>query len=181
MIIELSEDQQTIRQAVRDFARAEVAPRAADIDRSDEFPHDLVRMASDLDLMGMVIPEQYGGAGLDHICFALFIEEIAAESASFAVILDVHTSVGSEPILLAGTEEQKQRYLPELAKGRTLGAFALTEPDAGSDAAHLKTIAVRDGSGWRLTGTKTFITNMGVADVYIVIARTDPRIPALGD
>jgi acyl-CoA dehydrogenase len=176
MIIELTEEQRMIRDAVRDFARSEVAPRAAAIDHSDEFPSDLVQKAAQLDLLGIVIPEEYGGAGLDHVCFALFVEEIAAESGSLAVILDVHTSVGSEPILFAGTEEQKRRYLPDMAAGRKLGAFALSEPEAGSDAGNLKTTATRDGSGWRLNGTKAFITNMGVADVYIIMARTDPDV-----
>ncbi len=165
-----------IRDAVREFAQSEVAPRAAEIDETNEFPLDLVRKAAALDLLGIVIPEEFGGAGLDHVCFALFVEEIAAVSGTLAVILDVHTSVGSEPILLFGTEEQKRRLLPDMASGRKLGAFALTEPDAGSDAASLKTSAVRDGQGWRLTGTKTFITNMGVADIYIVMARSNPEI-----
>jgi alkylation response protein AidB-like acyl-CoA dehydrogenase len=177
MNIELTEEQKMIRDAVREFALSEVAPRAEEIDRSDEFPEDLVKKAAQLDLLGIVIPEEYGGAGLDHVCFALFIEEIAAESGSLAVILDVHTSVGSEPILFAGTAEQKQRFLPDMASGQKLGAFALTEPDSGSDAASLKTTAVRHGDSWRLKGTKTFITNMGVADVYIVCARTNPAIP----
>jgi alkylation response protein AidB-like acyl-CoA dehydrogenase len=172
MIIELSEEQQAIRDAVREFAQAEVGPRAAEIDRTSTFPSDLVEKAAAMDLMGIIIPEKYGGAGLDHVCFAVFIEEIAAESGTLAVILDVHTSVGSEPILFAGTEEQKQRFLPDMASGRKLGAFALTEPEAGSDAGSLKTAAVREAGGWRLTGTKTFITNVGEASVYIVLART---------
>jgi alkylation response protein AidB-like acyl-CoA dehydrogenase len=165
-----------IRDAVREFARAEVAPRAAEIDHSDEFPADLVRKAAELDLLGIAIPEEFGGAGLDHVCFALFVEEIAAESGSLAVILDVHASVGSEPILFAGTREQKERYLPRMAAGEMLGAFALSEPDAGSDAAGLTTTATSEGDGWRLNGTKTFITNMGVADVYIIMARTNPEV-----
>jgi alkylation response protein AidB-like acyl-CoA dehydrogenase len=175
VIVELTEEQRMIRDAVRDFARNEVAPRAEHIDHTDSFPTELVKMAAELDLLGIVIPEAYGGAGLDHVCFALFIEEIAAESGSLAVILDVHTSVGSEPILIAGTDEQKERFLPDMAAGRKLGAFALTEPDAGSDAGSLKTAAVREAGGWRVNGTKTFITNMGVADIYIVLARTDPQ------
>jgi alkylation response protein AidB-like acyl-CoA dehydrogenase len=175
MNVELTDDQIAIRDAVREFAREEVAPKAEEIDKEDEFPAELVAKAASLDLLGIVIPQEYGGAGLDHVCFALFVEEIAAESGSLAVILDVHTSVGSEPILLAGTEEQKQRYLPDMAAGRKLGAFALTEPNAGSDAGSLEMSASRDGDGWRLSGTKTFITNMGVADVYIVLARTDPN------
>jgi len=176
MIVELTEEQRLIRDAVRDFARSEVAPRAARIDQSDEFPADLVKQAAQLDLMGIVIPEEYGGAGLDHVCFALFVEEIAAESGTLAVILYVHTSVGSEPILFAGTEEQKQKYLPDMAAGRKLGAFALSEPGAGSDAGSLTTTAVRHGAGWRLNGVKTFITNMGVADIYIILARTSQEV-----
>ncbi len=175
--MELSEEQQMIRDAVREFARNEVAPRAEEIDRTDEFPADLVRKAAELDFLGIVIPEEYGGTGLDHGCFALFIEEIAAQSGSLAVILDVHTSVGSEPILFAGTEEQKRRLLPDMAAGKSLGAFALTEPNSGSDAGSLKTAARKDGSGWRLSGTKTFITNMGIADIYIVLARTNMQEP----
>lgn len=175
MIVELTEEQRMIRDAVREFAQAEVAPRAHEIDSLDEFPADLVRKAAELDLLGIVIPEEYGGAGLDHVSFALFVEEIASESGTLAVILDVHTSVGSEPILVVGTEEQKQKYLPPMASGDMLGAFALSEPDSGSDAGSLKTTATRDGDGWRLNGTKTFITNMGVADIYIVMARTNPE------
>ncbi|PZS00087.1 MAG: acyl-CoA dehydrogenase, partial [Chloroflexi bacterium] len=129
MIFELTEEQVMIRDGVREFAQGAVAPRAAEIDRTSEFPHDLVRQAAELDLMGIVVPEEYGGAGLDHICFALFVEEIAAYSGTLAVILDVHTSVGTEPILDFGTEDQKKTYLPALASGEILGAFALTEPE----------------------------------------------------
>lgn len=180
MNFELSEDQVMIRDAVRQFARNEVAPRAEEIDRSGMFPRHLVQQAAKMDLMGIVIPERYGGAGLDHVCFAIFIEEIAAVSGSLAVILDVHTSVGTEPILFFGTEEQKERFLPPLARGEQLAAFALTEPEAGSDAGGLKTTAVRDNGGWRLTGTKTFITNVGEADVYIVMARSNANPGARG-
>ncbi len=180
MIVELTEDQKAIRDAVREFVQETVAPRAAEIDASDQFPADLVEAAARLDLLGIVIPEEYGGAGLDHVSFALFVEEVAAESGSLAVILDVHTSVGSEPILFAGTEDQKRRYLPRMAAGSKLGAFALSEPEAGSDAASLQTTAVPDGDGWRLNGTKTFITNMGVADVYIVLARSNDHARAAG-
>jgi alkylation response protein AidB-like acyl-CoA dehydrogenase len=178
--VELSDEQTMIRDAVRDFARGAVAPRAAEIDRTDEFPADLVQQAAALDLLGIVVPEEYGGAGLDHICFALFVEEIAAVSGSLAVILDVHTSVGTEPILYFGSEEQKQCYLPRLARGEMLGAFALTEPESGSDAANLQTSASRDGSGWILNGTKTFITNVGVADLYVVMARSNDTPGARG-
>src|SRR5438270_868672 len=172
MKIELTEEQSMIRDAVRDFALGAVAPMADEIDQTGVFPADLIRQAADLDLMGIIVPAEYGGAGLDHICFALFVEEIAAVSGTVAVILDVHTSVGTEPILHFGTDEQKQRYLPALARGEKLAAFALTEPDYGSDAANLTASAVRKNGEYVLNGTKTFITNVGVADVYIVIART---------
>lgn len=173
MNLELSPEQSLIRDTVRDFARNVVAPRAEEIDREEHFPVDLVRRAAALDLMGIIVPEEYGGAGLDHVSFAVFVEEIAAVSGSLAVILDVHTSVGTEPILLFGNEEQKKRFLPKLASGEMLGAFALTEPDSGSDAASLRTTAVRRNGGWVLNGTKTFITNVGVADTYIVMARSN--------
>jgi acyl-CoA dehydrogenase len=176
----LTDDQQAIRDAVRDFAQGVVAPRAAAIDHDNLFPRDLVRQAAQLDLLGIVIPAQYGGAGLDHICFALLIEEIAAVSGTLAVILDVHTSVGSEPILDFGTEEQKKTFLPRLARGEWLGAFALSEPDYGSDAANLKTSALSIPGGYRLTGTKTFITNVGEADLYIAMARLDGEPGARG-
>lgn len=172
MNLELSDEQQMIREAVRDFARVVVSPRADEIDKSSEFPADLVRKAAELDLLGIVVPEAYGGAGLDHICFAILIEEIAAVSGTLAVILDVHTSVGTEPIVYFGTETQKQRYLPRLASGETLGAFALTEPDYGSDAANLQASAQRRGSEYVLNGTKAFISNVGEAGLYIVMART---------
>jgi acyl-CoA dehydrogenase len=177
---ELSDEQVMIRNVVRDFARNVVQPRAEEIDRTGIFPADLVKQAAQLDLMGIAIPEEYGGAGLDHVSFAIFIEEIAAVSGALAVILDVHASVGSEPILDWGTEEQKQRWLPRLASGELLGAFALTEPDSGSDAASLQATAERRGEGYVLNGTKTFISNMGVAGLYIVMARTNDQPRARG-
>ncbi len=173
MKFDLSDDQAAIRDAVRDFAQGVVAPQAAAIDHENRFPGDLVRQAAELDLLGIVIPSEYSGAGLDHICFALLIEELAAVSGTLAVIVDVHTSVGSEPILHFGSEEQKHRYLPRLARGEILGAFALSEPDYGSDAAHLVASARSVPGGYRLSGTKTFITNVGEAGLYIVMARLD--------
>ncbi len=168
----LTDDQEAIRDAVRDFAQGEVAPRAAQIDRDNVFPRDLVEAAAGLDLLGIVVPEQYGGTGLDHVCFALFVEEIAAVSGTLAVILDVHTSVGTEPIIAFGSDEQKQRYLPRLARGEYLAAFALSEPESGSDAASLTSSATLVDGCYRLNGTKTFITNVGEAGLYIVMART---------
>jgi alkylation response protein AidB-like acyl-CoA dehydrogenase len=180
MKFELSEDQLMIRDAVREFARDVVEPRAEEIDRENRFPTELVQRAAELDLCGIVVPERYGGPGLDHIAFAIFVEEIAAVSGTLAVILDVHTSVGTEPIIQFGSEEQKERYLPELASGRILGAFALTEPESGSDAASLGATGVRDGADFVLNGTKTFITNVGHAGLYIVMARTEDQPGARG-
>src|ERR1700675_4444305 len=179
MDLSLSPEQQEIRKLVRDFVQREVKPRADAIDHTGEFPRDLVEKAAGLGLLGILVPDAYQGAGLDHLSFAIFVEEVARYSASTAGILDVHGSVGTEPIVLFGTEEQKRRWLPDLAQGRKLAAFALTEPEAGSDAAHLKTTATRRGSGYVLSGSKIFITNAGEAQLYIVMASTRPG-PGLG-
>ncbi len=173
MNLALSKEQEEIRQLVRDFAEREVQPRAKEIDQKSEFPRDLLDKAARLGLLGILIPDQYGGAGLDHVSFAIFIEEIARFCASTAVILDVHASVGSEPIVLFASAEQKQRWLPDLAQGHKLAAFALTEPEAGSDAAHLKTTAQRRDGQYILNGSKIFITNAGEAGLYVVLAATD--------
>ena len=174
MNLALSSEQQEIRRLARDFAEREVRPRAEAIDQEVTFPRDLVEKAAALGLLGILVPEAYGGAGLDHVSFAIFIEEVARFSASTAVIVDVHTSVGTEPIVLFGSEEQKRRWLPDLAEGKQLAAFALTEPEAGSDAAHLRTTATRGGAGYVLNGSKIFITNAGEAGRYIVLATTRP-------
>jgi alkylation response protein AidB-like acyl-CoA dehydrogenase len=180
MDLSLSPEHEEIRKLVRSFAEREVKPRAEAIDHTDEFPRDLVAKAAGLGLLGILVPEAYGGAGLDHLAFAIFVEEVARYSASTAGILDVHGSVGSEPVLLFGTEEQKRRWLPELAAGRKLAAFALTEPEAGSDAAHLKTTATRSNGGYVLNGSKIFITNAGEAQLYVVMASTRPGSGAEG-
>jgi len=180
MDLALTTEQEEIRRLARDFAEREVKPRAEAIDHGLEFPRDLVEKAAQLGLLGMLVPESFGGAGLDHLSFAIFIEEVAKFSGSTAVIIDVHTSVGTEPILLFGSEEQKRRWLPDLATGRKLAAFALTEPEAGSDAANLKTTATRVGSGYVLNGSKIFITSAGEADSYVVMAATQPGSGAGG-
>lgn len=180
MDLALSAEQEEIRKLVRDFAQREVKPRAEAIDQSGEFPRDLVAKAAELGLTGILIPEEFGGAGLDHVSFAIFIEEVARYSAATAVILDVHASVGSEPIVQFGNQEQKRRWLPGLAQGRTLAAFALTEPEAGSDAAHLRTTAQRRNGSYLLNGTKIFITNAGEAGLYLVLASTQPGAGAEG-
>lgn len=169
----LNEDQLMMRKMVRDFVKEEVVPQSVITDETHEFPIQLIRKMGELGLMGIPIPEEYGGAGADFLSYIMSIEEIAKGCATTAVILAVHTSVGSFPILYFGTEEQKQRYLPKLASGEYLGAFALTEANAGSDASSLQTIAVRQGDHYVLNGSKRFITNAGYASVYTVMATTD--------
>ncbi len=168
------------RAAVRELAQGVVQPLAAEVDREHRFPVEAVKAAAEAGLLGVLIPAKYGGAGLDAIAFAVCIEELAQACASTSVIVDVHTSVGSEPILLFGTEEQKRKWLPRLASGELLGAFALTEPAAGSDAASLQTSARRSRGGYVLNGTKVFITNIGHAGMYIVFARSGPEEKAAG-
>ncbi len=180
MDLTLSPEQEEIRKLARHFAEREVKPRAEAIDHTDEFPRDLVAKAAQLGLTGILVPDAYGGAGLDHVSFAIFVEEVARYSASTAGILDVHGSVGTEPIVLFGSEDQKRRWLPDLALGKKLAAFALTEPEAGSDAAHLKTTATRRDGGYLLNGSKIFITNAGEAGLYIVFASTRPGSGAEG-
>ncbi len=170
--LELAADHATFREAVRELAQGVIQPLAAEVDREHRFPEEAVRAAAEAGLLGVLIPREYGGAGLDALAFAIGIEEIAQACASSAVIVDVHTSVGSEPILLFGTEKQKRTWLPRLASGELLGAFALTEPASGSDAASLKMSARREGTGYVLNGTKVFITNIGRAGLYVVFART---------
>src|SRR5262252_5643432 len=166
-----------LRNAVREFAQSTVKRYAEDVDRDHRFPREAIDGARDLDLMGILIPPEYGGAGLDHLAFTICIEELARACASTSVIVDVHNSVASEPILLYGSDEQKRAWLPRLASGEVLGAFALTEPASGSDAASLRTSARRSGGEWVLRGTKVFITNIGAAGLYLVFARTgrEPR------
>lgn len=174
MDLELSPQHASFRDSVRELAQAVALPLAAEVDRDHRFPEEAVRAAAAAGLLGVLIPREYGGAGLDALAFTLCIDELAQACASTSVIVDVHTSVGSEPILLFGTPEQKRLWLPRLASGEVLGAFALTEPGSGSDAASLKTSARRNGDGYVLNGTKIFITNVGQAGLYIVFARTGP-------
>src|SRR2546427_6201890 len=180
MDLELPPEHASFRDGVRELAQAVALPLAAEVDRDHRFPIEAVHAAAEAGLLGVLIPRQYGGLGLDAIAFNLWMEEVAQACASTEVIIDVHASVGSEPILLFGTDEQKRRWLPRLASGELLGAFALTEPASGSDAASLKTSARRNGDGYVLNGTKIFITNVGHAGVYIVFARTGPDERAAG-
>jgi alkylation response protein AidB-like acyl-CoA dehydrogenase len=175
---ELSSDHRALRETVRGFAEQVIRPVAAEIDREHRFPSAVIAAAAELDLLGILVPEHYGGAGMDHLAFTICIEEIARACASCAVIIDVHSSVGTEPIVLFGSEAQKRTWLPPLASGRLLGAFCLSEPGSGSDAASLRATARRDGTGWVLAGTKTFITNIGEAGLYTVFARSPEGISA---
>ena len=174
MRFKLTEDQELIRSTIRDFAEHEVRPGAAARDRDSDFPADLLKQLGGMGFMGAVIPVEYGGADIDSIAYALVIEELARVDASLAVTVAVHNSVGAYPIVRWGTEEQKRRYLPPMAAGQALGAFALTEPQAGSDAANLKCRAVRDGDRYIINGVKAWCTNGPVADTIVLMAVTDP-------
>jgi acyl-CoA dehydrogenase len=175
MNFEFTTEQAEIRNLVRTFAREVIAPRAAEIDEKDEFPRDILRKMGELGLMGLPVPEEWGGVGADFLSYISAIEEISYASATVGVILAVHTSVGTFPIVYFGTEEQKRKFVPKLASGEWLGAFALTEPNAGSDASSIRTRAVLDGDHYVLNGSKMFITNGGEADVYCAFAVTDPK------
>lgn len=173
MNFQLTEEQELIRQMVREFAETEVKPIAAEIDKNHRFPEETLQKLKDLNLMGVIIPEEYGGSGADAISYMIVIEELSRACASTGIILATHTSLVCYPILKYGTEEQKQKYLVPLASGEKLGAFCLTEPGAGTDAASQQTTAVLDGDYYVLNGSKCFITNGGYADTYIVMAMTD--------
>ena len=173
MDFNLSKEQLLVRQLVRDFAENEVKPIAAEIDETERFPRETVEKMAKVGLFGINIPKQYGGAGGDDLSYFIAVEEIAKVCATTAIILSAHNSLCSGPILAYGTEEQKQKYLVPLAKGEKLGAFALTEPNAGTDSAAQETSAVLDGDHWIFNGSKCFITNGGQADTYIIIAMTD--------
>ncbi|WP_010677232.1 acyl-CoA dehydrogenase [Bacillus timonensis] len=174
MNFHFTEEQEMMRKMVRDFAKEEIAPFVERMENG-EFPREILSKMASLGLMGITIPEEYGGAGMDFTSYIIAINELSKVSATIGVILSVHTSVGTNPILYFGTEEQKQKYIPKLASGEFLGAFCLTEPSAGSDAASLKTRAVKQGDHYVLNGSKVFVTNGGEADVYIVFARTNPN------
>ncbi|KKK37981.1 acyl-CoA dehydrogenase [Mesobacillus campisalis] len=173
MNLRFTEEQQMMRKMVRDFAEKEIAPFVEEME-DGKFPREIVRKMGELGLMGIPVPEEYGGSEMDFTSYIIAIHELSKVSATVGVILSVHTSVGTNPILYFGTEEQKQKYVPKLASGEYLGAFCLTEPGAGSDAASLKTKAEWKDGHYVLNGSKVFITNGGEADTYIVFARTSP-------
>jgi acyl-CoA dehydrogenase len=179
MNLRLTEEQEMMRKMVRDFANSEIAPFVEKMEQG-EFPREILRKMGELGLMGIPVPEKYGGSEMDFVSYIIAINEISKVSATVGVILSVHTSVGTNPILYFGSEEQKQKYLPKLASGEYLGAFCLTEPSSGSDAASLKTRAVRNRDHYLLNGSKVFITNGGEADIYIVFASTEPKLGTKG-
>ncbi len=169
----LTEEQREIQRLARDFAHAEIAPNVSAWDRDAHFDRSLVAKLGELGFLGMLIPEEYDGLGLDTLTYLLALEEIAAVDASAAVLMSVHNSLPTQMILRWGTDEQKQRFLRPMARGEMLGAFALSEPDAGSDAAALRAQATRVDGGWVLEGTKSWVTSGSAADVILVMARTD--------
>ena len=173
MDFKLTEEQEAIRQTAREFADEEIRPVAAEYDKKEEFPWPIVKKLAELGFLGMIIPEEYDGTGAGNVALALAIMEISRVCASTGVTLSVHNSLLSNPLLKFGTEAQKKKYLPKLATGEWLGAYALTESSAGSDAASLKTTAVKKDDKYILNGSKVWITNAGVADVIITFAVTD--------
>jgi alkylation response protein AidB-like acyl-CoA dehydrogenase len=173
VILDLTSEQRLLVETVREFARARIAPIASAHDESGEFPWATVREMADLGLFGVPFEEEYGGAGADALSLALVVEELARVDASHSITVGAHTSLCASPIHDFGTPEQKERFLTPLARGEKLGSFGLTEATSGSDAANMATRAVRDGGHWVLNGTKVFITNAGVAGIYVVAAVTD--------
>ena len=174
MQFNLTEEQLMVQQTAREFADKEIAPVADENNRTGKFPADLVKKLADLGFLSMLIPEEYGGTGLGNFCLALALEEINRVCASTGVTMSVHNSLCSGPLVKWGSDGLKRRYLPKMAKGELLGAYALSEPDAGSDPAALTTTALKDGGEYVMNGTKSWITTGADADIFIVMARTDP-------
>ena len=175
MHFNLTPDQLEIRKLVRDFALNEVAPTAAERDEKEEFPHEIFKKMAEIGLCGIPWPEEYGGAGMDFVSYVIAVEELSRIDASVGVTLSVQTSLAGWPIYKFGNEEQKQKYLRALAEGTSIGAYGLTEPGSGTDAGGMRTTAVDKGDHYVLNGSKIFITNGGVADIYVVFAVTDPE------
>ena len=169
----LREEHLQVRETARRFSDDVVGPRARELDEKEEFPHDTVKQMAELGFLGLPFPEKYGGAGLDTLAYVIAVEEIARWCGSTAITLAAHVSLGCGPVWLTGSEEQKQRYLVPMAKGEAIGAFGLTEPHAGSDAAGTRTRAEKVSGGWKINGSKIYITNGGVAKYVTFTARTD--------
>ncbi len=173
MVFDLTDEQRMIQETARNFAQKEVLPVAAELDETGRFPAELVRQMAELGFMGVAVPEEYGGSGMDNVCYAIAMEEISRACASTGVIMSVNNSLVCDPILKFGSEETRKEFLAPLASGKNLGCFGLTEPGAGSDAGAQKTTAVRDGDCYVVNGTKNFITNAPNADVIVVFTMTD--------
>jgi alkylation response protein AidB-like acyl-CoA dehydrogenase len=171
----LTDEQREIQALAREVADTEIAPHAAEWDREHRFPSRLIAKLGELGLMGVCVPEELGGAGADFVSYVLVLEELSRADAGVGVTVAVHTSAATLPIVGFGTDEQRERFVPPLARGEGLGAFALTEPGSGSDAGSLRTTAVPDGDGWRITGTKQWCTNGSHASTFLLFARTDPE------
>ncbi len=180
MNFQLTKTQQLFQQMIREFAEKEVKPLAAEVDDTERFPMETVEKMAKLGLFGIYIPKNYGGAGGDHIMYSMAVEELSRVCATTGVILSAHTSLCMSPIWEFGTEEQKQKYLPKLASGEWIGAFGLTEPNAGTDASAQQTTAVEDGDDYIINGSKIFITNAGPAHVYVVATMTDKSLKNKG-
>jgi acyl-CoA dehydrogenase len=179
-MLELNDDQRAVLETVRDFCKHEIAPLAAQYDRSGEFPWPQLNKLAELGLLGATIPEAYGGAGLDSVTYALCLEEVSKADASVGVIMSVTNGLPQQMLLKYGSEEQKKRWLEPLAQGKTIGAFCLTEANSGSDAASLRSRATRDGTDWVLEGQKVWITSGGQAQTYLVMARSNDERGARG-
>ena len=180
MDFELAPEQKEIQALAQDFARQEIEPHAAAWDREHRFPREVFTKLAELGLMGVCVPAEYGGAEADFLSYILVLEELSRADAGVGVTVAVHTSAVTLPLLAWGSDEQRSRFIPPLAAGELLGAFALTEPEAGSDAGALRTRAEHDGAGWRINGAKQWITNGRYAGTFLVFARTDPETPGAG-
>ena len=180
MNFDLTEEQVRIRDAVRDFAESEIAPGVAEREKRELFPAEILRKLGEMGILGMMVPERYGGSGTDALSYILAVEELARVCASTAVIMSVNNSVFCYPVWKFGTEEQKKTILAEVASGRALGAYALTEPQSGSDAANQKTRAVRDGDSYVVNGAKAWVTNAGEAKWHLIMTMTDPEAGTRG-
>jgi alkylation response protein AidB-like acyl-CoA dehydrogenase len=180
MNFELTDEQRVLQQAVREFCAREIIPNAARWDREEHFPHEIIPAMGEMGLLGMQIPEEYGGAGMKFVDYVVAMEEVARADASVGLTMASHNSLGTGHIFLAGNEEQRRKYLPRLATGQVLGGWGLTEPNSGSDAGAARARAIRKGDGWSLTGTKTFITQGSVGGIFVILASTAPELAQKG-
>jgi alkylation response protein AidB-like acyl-CoA dehydrogenase len=180
MNFEITEEQAMIRDTIKDFAQKEVAPVSRDNNRHERFPSDLIKKLGEMGVLGLSLPSEYGGGGADHISYCIMLEELGRVDLGVAVTVSSHLSLGGKTILQWGTEEQKKKYLPRIASGEILACLATTEPNVGSDVSSIETSAVLQGDEWVLNGTKTWISNGGVADVATIIVQTDKRLGSKG-